>query len=532
VQVNLAALLNRGRGMRIDFIHNSGMPKLAWSAKVEPQKQTISATIGDWVEILNNGFLEGVADDNFSSSSFDRTACIFGSGAIIRGEEITFVSSAATTDYLYWTVIDDGRVVHISNSLPLLLACLNDQLDKHCLNYSEINNSIALGINNYRKSIPTNKGAVNRLMYRNLRVSAEGIAEIDKPLAPRFASFAEYFNYLSSSYERLAKNARDINRKRPMAIFSTQSRGYDSSAINAIAKDHDIDLVFTVSKGKARGLLATQDQNLEVNDDGTQICEKFGLPCMQIERRALENDSEHEALFYAAIDDNGDFNLQQIGTHVTQPTILLTGSLGEIWYTASYSADKPGTINGDLVRGDLGTHGLTEVRLEAGYIQLPLSYVGATSREDILRITESLEMNPWRLGTDYDRPIPRRIAENAGLGREMFGQVKMASVLEYPAPRLPLNLALRSAYFDFLVENRLISRWQIFMFILVRKWNTVIGTTSPKYYRWNYYLQRVISRIARRPFAFPLLWQHLNGSIFCFCVNQRVLELRQRLNLQ
>ena len=518
--------------MQISFVRHGGMPKLAWIARVEPQAGKLSATLGEWVEIQEHGFIEGVGDNEFASNSLDQTACIFGTGAIIRGAAVTFVSSTATTDYLYWVTVDDGRVVHVSNSLPLLLACLNDQLNPRYLEYSEINHSIVFGINRYRKRIPTIKGAVNRLIHRNLHVSPVGVTETDKPVAPRFSTFSDYLDYLTSSYSRIAKNARDVKRQRPMAIFSTQSRGYDSSAINAIAKDYGVDRAFTVSKGKARGLLATQDRKFEVNDDGTEICERFGVPCVQIERRALEGDSEHESHYYAALDDNGDFNLQQIGSHVTQPTVLLTGSLGELWYPASYSADKPNSINGDLVRGDLSTHGLTEIRLEAGYVQLAMPFIGATSREDILRITESPEMDPWRLGTAYDRPIPRRIAENAGLAREMFGQVKMASVLEYPAPRLPLNPALRSLFFSFLVDNGLLARWQIPLFPLILKWNTIIGTTSPKVHTWNYYLQRAASRLIGRPFTFPLLWQHLNGSIFCFCVNRRVDELRKRLNLQ
>ena len=517
--------------MQISFVRHGGMPKLAWIARVEPQASKFSATLGEWVEIQAHSFIEGVADNEFSSGALDETACMFGSGAVIRGEAVTFVSSTATTDYLYWLAADDGRVVHVSNSLPLLLAGLNDRLDPHCLDYSEINHSIVFGVQRYRKQIPTSKGSVNRLIHRNLQVSAAGVTEMDKPIAPRFSVFSEYRDYLASSYGRIAKNARDVKRQRPMAIFSTQSRGYDSSAINAVAKDFGVDRAFTVSKGKARGMLATQDRKFEVNDDGTQICERFAIPCVQIERRALEGDSEHESLYYAALDDNGDFNLQQIGSHVTQPTVLLTGSLGELWYPASYSADKPGSINADLVRGDLSTHGLTEVRLETGFVQLAMPFIGATSREDILRITESPEMDPWRLGTTYDRPIPRRIAEDAGLAREMFGQVKMASVLEYPAPRLPLNPTLRRLFFSFLVDNGLLARWQIPLFPLILKWNTIIGTTSPKVHAWNYYLQRAVSRVIGRPFTFPLLWPRLNGSIFCFCVNRRVDELRERLKL-
>jgi len=39
----------------------------------------------------------------------------------------------------------------------------------------------------------------------------------------------------------------------------------------------------------------------------------------------------------------------------------------------------------------------------------------------------SEEMQPWSIGGDYDKPFPRRIAEEMGVPRELFGQRKMAS---------------------------------------------------------------------------------------------------------
>ena len=36
-------------------------------------------------------------------------------------------------------------------------------------------------------------------------------------------------------------------------------------------------------------------------------------------------------------------------------------------------------------------------------------------------------MRPWSIGGAYDRPIPRRIAEEAGVPRDLFGQNKMAT---------------------------------------------------------------------------------------------------------
>src|SRR5207245_159892 len=43
-------------------------------------------------------------------------------------------------------------------------------------------------------------------------------------------------------------------------------------------------------------------------------------------------------------------------------------------------------------------------------------------------------MAPWRIGGDYDRPIPRRLAESAGVPRPWFGLKKKAVVITYAYP--------------------------------------------------------------------------------------------------
>ena len=505
------------------------LPKLAWIAHVDLQQHVALVQHGPWVEVGAQGFIEGVWDGPFDGTDFDRSACVFGSGAVIRGDSFVFVSSASTTDYLYWWAREDVASVVVANSLPLLLASLDDELDPQIQYYDQINNSILSGLNGYTPQIPTRRGSVNRLMHWNLVVRSGQVNREDKPLPPPFADFSDYAAYLAQACARLADNARDPGRVRPMAIFSTQSRGYDSTAANAVAKEPGIDLVFTVTKSKGKGYFANDDQHRELNDDGSEICQILGLPCIPIDRRALENSSAMEYLFYACMQETGDFNLLQIGEYVTQPTVLMTGCLGELWYGESYYTEHPGLINPELMRGDLGNHGLTEVRLQAGYVQLAFPFIGARRRADIFRITQSPEMAPWKLHTSYDRPIPRRLAEQAGVPRAMFGQVKMASLLEYPSPITPVDPDLRQAYLAFLVEQGLLSRFQTQLLPWVRRWNAMLWMTSPQRHAWSYYFQRIVSKLIGRPFAFSPLLTRLNGSIFCFCVNKRQEDYRQAL---
>ena len=518
--------------MKLNYQVIPALPKMAWIARMNWQDRQTLVQHGPWVEVGARGFVEGVWDGPFSDIDIDRTACIFGSGAVLRGDSIVFVSSASTTDYLYWWACADGACVAVANSLPLLLASRDDELDPQVQHYDQINNSIMSGFNNYTSQIPTRRGSVNRLMHWNLSVESGQVKLQDKPLPPPFAEFNDYASYLAQACVQLAENARDPFRARAMAIFSTQSRGYDSTAANAVAKDIGIDLVFTVTKSKGKGYFADEDQHHELNDDGSEICYVLGLPCVPIERRALEKSSAQEYLFYACMQETGDFNLLEIGEYVTRPTVLMTGCLGELWYGENYYKEHPGLINPELMRGDLGNHGLTEVRLQAGYVQLAFPYIGARRRADIFRITRSAEMAPWRLHTDYDRPIPRRLAEQAGVPRALFGHVKMASLLEYPAPISPVDPDLRQAYLEFLVNHGVVSHLQAKLLKWVRRWNAMLWMTSPQRHAWSYYFQRLVSKLLGRPFSFPPVLTRLNGSIFCFCVNKRLGDYHQALASQ
>jgi len=503
--------------LRYRFTANPSLPKLSWVAEVNRADESVLIHHGPFVEARGSFFVEGVWNGEFEKGEFGATDCVFGTGAVLRDRSVLFVSSASTTDYLYYQR-SDKRVV-VSNSLPLLLSSIDDSLDPHFTGYPRINYSIVDGIDDYIREIPTLKGSVARLMYRNLEVSPARVAEVEKDMPPRFHNFEDYYSYLLDNYRLIVNNARDTNRKIPLQIFSTQSKGYDTTAVNAIAAKYGIDKVFTVSKGKSTRHLADNDAASQVDDDGSEICEALGLRCISIDRRSFANEFSEEYLYYAGLHANQDANLKDINGHVSTASVLLTGTLGELWYPARSAQDHPCPIDSALRRWDLGCHGLAEIRLVAGFIQLPLPYIGARQREDILRITESPEMEPWRLGNSYDRPIARRIAEEAGVPRRLFGQVKTASVVLFPQPSLPYGKQLREEFFDFLVREKVMTRPATFLWPFIHSINKllVIPVTRP---RAVYYIERIISRLTRRHFYFQRFWQSLDGALFCFSVNK------------
>jgi len=104
-------------------------------------------------------------------------------------------------------------------------------------------------------------------------------------------------------------------------------------------------------------------------------------------------------------------------------SILLTGFTGDVvWKRHAEPAN-------DLRRKDVSGSTLTELRLRHGFVQVPVPvpFIGATHYDALLRMAESEEMRPYQVGGRYDRPVPRRIAEEAGVPRGAFGTVKKAA---------------------------------------------------------------------------------------------------------
>ena len=142
--------------MKLRAVANSSLPKLAWVAEVNRTDQTVTLHHGPSVEVRQNFFIEGVWDGSFQNGDFGETECVFGTGGILKDGSVRFVTSAATTDFLYYD--DRGPQVTVSNSLPLLLAYVQDPLDPHSPDYPLICDSVMDGIDDYRRDIPTKRG--------------------------------------------------------------------------------------------------------------------------------------------------------------------------------------------------------------------------------------------------------------------------------------------------------------------------------------------------------------------------------------
>jgi hypothetical protein len=97
--------------------------------------------------------------------------------------------------------------------------------------------------------------------------------------------------------------------------------------------------------------------------------------------------------------------------------ILTTGFAGTIWY-------KQNPCMANYRRGDISGCSLGEFRLRTNFLHMPLVFIGGLRCPEIYKISNSPEMKAYCVGGDHDRPVPRRILEEAGVPRLAFGQAK------------------------------------------------------------------------------------------------------------
>ena len=512
--------------MKFSYLPSPHLSPLAWVARASSETSTISITHGRFVETHPHFFVEGAWAGDFEAGRIQDSDTVFGSGGCLTDGSVTFASCTATTDFLYHS----SNINHfaISNSLPLLLGMLDDELQITGEDYSRINMSILDGIRQYRPDIPTRKGHVTRIMHSNVQFGTDGITLIDKPLPPRFQQFEEYRDFMRSRIRALFANARHPARQMTMQIFSTQSKGYDSTAVNALAAPFGIDKVFTSVQSKERQSFYLGEQASQPSDDGTPVCESLGLTCIAIDRLTFKKNLSNEHFYWAGLDNNQDLNLHHIQSFVNTPTLLLTGNLGEVWYTSeAIGKARLPTFNDELIRWDQAGHGLGEVRLTAGMVQVAVPFIGARNRKDILKITDDSSMDEYRLGGNYDRPIPRRIAEEAGVPREMFGQVKLASIVHLPTPNVPVTPGLRDEFFRHLIKSKLLGRMGIRLLPVVQRLNNWIYWDNPNRYFNNrrkhpllWHFSYGWSKLFGQPLRIRMLWPQLDSYLYAFCVNK------------
>ncbi|HXI33812.1 MAG TPA: hypothetical protein VNH63_07000 [Gemmatimonadales bacterium] len=364
-------------------------------------------------------FCEAVWDAPFAAGDFDRTDLVFGSGARVRRDTVTFVTSGSTVERLH--SIETGEWTFVSNSFPCLLAATGGSLDPTYAAYFTDFKSISRGLARYVRTLVTSAGPVRLTYFNNLAWDGSRLREVPKPTADvAFPTFQRYRDFLSRTLALLSENMGAPERTRPLRWLGTISSGYDSATAATLARPHG--LVEAISFGRA----SSGDR-----DSGEVIADTLGIRLSILSRESWRAGTLSEVPFVAA-DAKGEDVYFRAAEADLAGRVLLTGFHGDrIWDR------RPHPAAADLARGDQSGLSLSEYRLWAGFLHCPLPFAGVRRAAEITAISRSPEMARWHTGGRYSRPICQRVLEEAGIPRRAFGQwKKTASVLFFTNDQL------------------------------------------------------------------------------------------------
>ena len=312
--------------------------------------------------------------------------------------------------------------------------------------------TVSAGCHHYDRILYTTRtGTMLRLAFGTWAIDPKrlSLTETGQPVSATgsFADYAGYRSHLLETLRSIVENARDGRRRAPYGdIVTTCSAGYDSPACAALARDLGCREALSLRTGRGGG-----------DDSGRAVAASLGLECIERERfgAGLEQVGEKgshrlDASYLTPIHDDflGSINtaedlwLAEFAPHL-RGRILFTGFHGDkVWSRGCPSGPM-------MVRGDNSGSGIDEFRKRVGFVHVPVPFIGASDHAGLATLFGADEMLSYRVGGSYDRPVPRRIAEDAGVPRSLFGQEKQAgSVLITEAgPR-------RQAAFEAMVEAR------------------------------------------------------------------------------
>ncbi len=407
-------------------------PKLAWVARMEAGSRAVKVFHGPMVETADKWLVEAVWAGQFQAGDFDRTDLVYGSGVRCRGDNAIFVTSATGVDRL-WHVHRRGTW-HVSNSLPALLAMaglsLRDDYKKYTVDLMSAERN---GICACAKSIPVMDGEVRLTYFKNLLYDGQALTEVDKPAPPRqFNCFADYRAFLSETSRALGANCRDDRRRNKVEGIAGISSGYDSPACAVIAREGGFNNAATVVNSTSlwRG-----------SDSGEAIAKRLGMSCQVAYSHPRHYRKEIE--IFSTTGRDAGFNLTVFD--YPQPLgLFFDGSYGDkVWDRLPHDLTNPA--------GDMDAI-LGEFRLATGFFHTVVPWWGIGQADQVNALGAAQEMAPWTLGTDYDRPVARRIVEEAGIPRGTFAVRKKNTSSNSPF-RWPYSPDARASFAAFLHQR-------------------------------------------------------------------------------
>ena len=445
--------------MRYLFTRCDTIPRLSWCAHLSRGSRVVHVYHGPWVETRDDWFVEGAWTGPFEQGELDTAQFLVGSGGVIRDGRAIFCTQSDMMEKIY--SLRTSADLFLSNSLVFVLAMADDELDPYYpFYYPQLRAYFMDGIHRKRKLIHTGRGQHVQL-HEHCQVAVSDDlrpVRVEKPVCPRPTNFSAYVSSLQGVLGGVLENAASpARRHRRYAGLATVSGGYDSNALAALLRPLGV-----------REAITFYDERPGI-DSGAGLARRLGMRvhvCGRTDFRTMPGLEEPE--FFTFPDKRSDivlapFEQQLVGR------VLVMGFYGDTVF-----GDRQSQMLGELrkTHANYGGSRKTEFRLRTGFVDFNPYYAAALHLPAIFEITKSDEMAPWRLGSGYDRPIPRRIIEEAGIPRGTFGVVKRASTYcKFGSPG-DLSTAGRA---DFESYRRSMPRAGV----LRRKWHRVLVALRP-----------------------------------------------------
>jgi hypothetical protein len=380
------------------------LPPLAWVACVRGPEIVVDC--GTSVRCEAGGFFEGTWVGPPGVGSVLESTAPFGTGMVARGPDLFAIPPGHTMALLFsWR--GDGELF-IANTLVGLLTKTGLELLPDA-DYQGLFARTALGLRATPTALPTSGGPAEYHLFENLRILPDGrLEKSPKPREKPFASFDDYVERLDAALVSVLANAAGYE------TVVALSSGYDSPAVAVLAARHGLRKALTFRESRPPSF--TRD----ATDSGEAIAGRLGMGVEFFDRTEyMRRDDLPEAEFMAT-GYTGEEVPYVAFERELRHKVMLTGGLGG-WTWLRSKVPSP-----ELGRKDFSACSVTEFRLRLDIIDLPIPMVGMTEMASIVAISRSPEMRPWSIGGYYDKPIPRRILEEAGFARGSFASSKRA----------------------------------------------------------------------------------------------------------
>jgi hypothetical protein len=410
--------------MEFNYIKSAKFPQLAWCAIVSKGNNMVDIKCGNSVETNDNFFVAGVWSGDFRTGNFAESNFICCSGASVnkcKWGGVKFTTPSHMLDAVYAIRVDEK--LYISNSIPFALAQSNLDLQPNYFDYERDLCSSLFGFENQITTSPLAEGRTLEI-FRACSFEITEDLKIVKTNHQSNLSFKNYDEYAKAIRDVLSKikaNAQSSLRKHPYEMVTTISRGYDATAVSALAHEIGCDKALTFCKPASYA-----------DDNGAEIAKTIGYTeILETDANLYKSNTELIEAKCAANDANASSIVFAAYHKLFSNCLLFMGSRGDsIWGKGHANVnDSLDFTNGNGF--SQASHSFNEICFESNIIDIPVPLIAADHWSEIDAISSSKEMSEYSTGNDYDRPIPRRIVEEYGVARTAFGQKKQGAGISY-----------------------------------------------------------------------------------------------------